>query len=199
MRRAPLDQRILLPQIEDVVLVDPWRHDQQRPLRHLRGRRLVLDELHQIVLEHDVSRRRRDIDAELEGLAVGHRDSELTVAALDVVEKVVEALDEILPARCDRFAEYLRIGQREIRRRQRVDVLAREEIDLPARVLVEPFDVGDGVVQPARGDEVRLLDVVEEKMFLPVLMPEAFVAFCRLDHGRRGLAHELQHRRLPQR
>ena len=146
-----------------------------------------------------MSRRRCDVDAELEGLAVGHRDLELAVAALDVVEKVVEALDEILPARRDRLAEYLRIGQSEIRRRQRVDVLAREEINLLARVLVEPFDVGDGVVQPARGYEVRLLDVIEQEMLLPVLVPEALVAFRRLDHGRRGLAHQLEHRRLPQR
>ena len=28
----PVDERVLLAQVEDVVLVDPGRHDQQRPL-----------------------------------------------------------------------------------------------------------------------------------------------------------------------
>ena len=100
----PLDQRVLFAQVEDVVLVDPRRHDEQRPLRHLLRRRLVLDQLHQVVLEDDLAGRGRDVDAELEGLGVGHRDLELAVAALDVVEQVVEALDEVLarPSRSSR-------------------------------------------------------------------------------------------------
>ena len=123
-------------------------------LRDLLGRGLVLDELHEVVLEHDLARRGRDVDAELESLGVGHRDLELAVAALDVVEQVVEAFDQVLAAGGDGLAEHLGIGQREVRRRQRVDVLAREKIDLLLRVLVEALDAGDRVVQPARGDQV---------------------------------------------
>ena len=137
---------------------------------------LVLDELHELVLEHDLARRGRDVDAELEGLGVGHRDLELAAAALDVVQEVVQALDEVLSARGDGFAEHLRIGQREVRRRQRVDVLAREEVDLLLRVLVEAVHARDLVVHPARGDEVALLDVVEQEVLVPVLVLEALVA-----------------------
>ena len=153
----------------------------------------------QVVLEHDLARRGGDVDAELEGLRVGHRDLELAVAALDVVEQVVAGrLHEVLAAGADRLAEHLGIGQREVRRRQRVDVLAREEVDLLLGVLGQALDAADLVVQPARGDQVRLLDVVEQEVLVPVLVLEALVALRRLDDGLGGRAHHLQHRRLPQ-
>ena len=44
----------------------------------------------------------------------------------------------------------------------------------------EPLDAADLVVQPARGDQVRLLDVVEQEVLVPVLVPEALVALRRL-------------------
>src|SRR6185437_14164444 len=118
----------------------PRRYDQQRPLVDLGRRRLVLDQLHQLVLVDDLPRRRGDVYAELERLAVGHRYPELAVAALDVVEEVVQALDQVLAAACDGFAEHFGIGQREVGRRQRIDVLAGEEIDFFLRVLVETLD-----------------------------------------------------------
>jgi hypothetical protein len=104
-------------------------------------------------------------------------------AALDVVEEIVEALDEILAARRDGLAEHLGIGEREVGRRERVDVLAREEVDLLLRLLVEALDARHLVVHPARGDEVALLDVVEEEVLVPVLVLEALVALRGHHHG----------------
>ncbi len=172
--------------------------DEQRPLCDLRRRRLVLDELQQLVLEDDLARRGRDVDAELEGFRIGHRNLEATVTALDVVEQIVEPLDEVLTAGRDRLAEHLGVGQREIRRRKRVDVLAREEVDLLLRRLVEAFDVADRVVKPARGDEVALLDVVEQEVLFPVLVAEPLVALRRFDDGVGRAAEKLRRRRLPQ-
>ena len=43
-------------------------------------------------------------------------------------------------------------------------------------VLVEAVDARHLVVQPARGDEVALLDVVEQEVLVPVLVLEALVA-----------------------
>jgi hypothetical protein len=100
--------------------------------------RLVLQKLHQVVLEHDLAGCGRDVDAELERLGVGHRNPQLAVAALDVVEQVVEAAHQVLAAARHGFAEHLGIGQREIRRRERVDVLAREEVNLLLRRLDMP-------------------------------------------------------------
>src|SRR3546814_20840112 len=57
LRDRPADEGVLRPQIQDVVLVDPRRDDQQRPLGDLLGRRRVLDELHEVVLVRSEERR----------------------------------------------------------------------------------------------------------------------------------------------
>ena len=55
------------------------------------GARLVLDQLHQVVLEDHLAGRGGDVLADLEGLGVGHLDAQLAVAALDVLEQIVQA------------------------------------------------------------------------------------------------------------
>ena len=66
-------------------------------------------------------------------------------------------------------------------------------------MFVKSFDIGHGLVQPARRDQVRLLYVVEQKVFLPVFVLEALVTFGGLDDGRRRLPKQFHHRRLPKR
>ena len=63
---APLDEGFLRREVEDVELIDPRRHDQHRRLEHFRRRGRILDELDQLVLEHDLARREREIAANLE-------------------------------------------------------------------------------------------------------------------------------------
>ena len=160
---GPPDEGIALPQIEDVVLVDPRRNDEQRPPVHLlRGRR-VLDQLEELVLEDHLAGGDRDVLAELEGVLVGHADAQLAAAAPEVVEQVVQALQQVLAAARHRFAQHLRVGQHEVRRRERVYVLPRVEVDLPGGLLVEPRHLAERAVQVLGRDEVGLLDVVERE------------------------------------
>ena len=49
-----------------------------------------------------------------------------------------------------------------------------------------------------RGNEVALLDVVEQEVLVPVLVLEALVALRGFRDRARGAAHHPQHRRLPQ-
>src|SRR3546814_11979123 len=70
LRDRPADEGVLRPQVKDVVLVDPRRDDQQRPLGDIVGRRRVLDELHEVVLVDHLARRKGDVLAEREGVAV---------------------------------------------------------------------------------------------------------------------------------
>ena len=71
------DERVRRLQVEDVVLVDARRDDHQRPLVDLVGRRGVLDQLDQLVLEDHGARRGADVAAHLERRLVGHRDAAL--------------------------------------------------------------------------------------------------------------------------
>jgi hypothetical protein len=196
---APLDPGIALAQVEDVVLVDPGRDDQQRALVLFLGGRAELQQLDHLVLEDHLARRRGDVLAHFEGRGIGHLDAQLAAAFLDVAQQVVEALEQVLAVALDRFAQHFRVGQGEIRWRQRVDELAGEEVHLLARVLVEILDVGYRVVDVARGDQIGLLDEVEQEVFFPFGVGEALVALLRLGHGRALHAHHAQRGVLPQR
>ncbi len=125
---GPSDEGILLAQIEDVILVDPRRdHEKRPPERRLRAGG-ILNELHELVLEDHLAGGRGDIHAELECFFVRHADA----AALDIGEQVVQALEQVLATGVQRLAQHLRVGESEVRRRQRVYVLARVEINFLA-------------------------------------------------------------------
>ena len=195
---GPADEGVLLPQVEDVVLVDPRRDDDQRALVDFRGHRLILDQLHQVVLEHHLARRGRHVLAELERVLVGHRDAQLPAALLDVGEKIVQAAHQVLPAAGERFAQHLRVGQQEVRGGERIDVLPGKESDLSFRLGGQPPDLRDRPLDMARGDQVGLLDVVEEEIGRPVLVLEAQVALRRLGDRFRVDAERLHPARLPE-
>ena len=82
----PADEGILRPQVQYVELVDPGRQDDQRPLMHLLGRRIVLQQLHQLVLVDDLAGCQRDVLADFEGIRIGHLDQQLAFAALQVAQ-----------------------------------------------------------------------------------------------------------------
>ena len=63
---APFDEGFFRAEIEDVELVDPRRHDQERRPQHVLGGRLVLDQLDQLVLEDHLARRDRHVAANFE-------------------------------------------------------------------------------------------------------------------------------------
>ena len=150
LRHAPLDERFLRREIEDVVLVDPRRDDQQRPLQHLRRRRRVLNELHQLVLEDHLAGRDREIATDLEHRGVGLADLEIAAARLDVLGEHAHAAHQVLRVGGQRFAQQFRIGEDEIRRRQRVGDLAHVEVRLLLGARIEPLRVVDELLGPVR-------------------------------------------------
>ena len=147
---APFDEGFFRRQVEHVELVDPGRHDQQRPLEHHRRRRRVLDELHQLVLEDDLAGRDREIAPDLEHRGVRLADLEIAAAGLDVLGEHVHAADQIVGIAQDRLAQQFRIGQHEVRRRHRVGDLPDVELGLLPGVRIEIGGVADQLLGPAR-------------------------------------------------
>ena len=84
----PLDERVLRAEIQDVVLVDPRRNDEQRALAHRVGGGRVLEELHQIVLEDDLAGGDGDVLAQLELVEIGHPDPESPLSPFEILEQV---------------------------------------------------------------------------------------------------------------
>jgi hypothetical protein len=170
---APLDEGFFRREIEDVELVDPGRHDQQRPLEHRRGRGRVLDELHQLVFEDDLAGRAGEIAADLEHRGARLADLEVAVSGLDVLGQHVHAAHEVLGLGRERLAQQLRIGEHEIGRGDRVGDLAHVEIGLLLDVRVEPFGVMHQPVGPLHRQKIGLLEEIEELVGRPFGVGEA--------------------------
>ncbi|MBA7676253.1 hypothetical protein ES703_84494 [subsurface metagenome] len=93
---APFDVGFFGTQIEDVELVDPGRHDQQRSAQHaLRGRR-ILDQLHQVVLVYHLARCRCHVDADHEIGRVGLADAQIASTGLYVLGQHLHAAHEVV-------------------------------------------------------------------------------------------------------
>ena len=104
------DEGLAWLQVQDVVLVDGRRDDQQRPLAD-RGRAgLVLDELDELVLVDDGARGGADVAADLEGIGWRLRDA----ALLQVVQQVLDALAQALALGLDHPLLGIRIGGQEV-------------------------------------------------------------------------------------
>ena len=195
---APLDEGFFRREIEHVEFVDPGRHDQQRPLEHRRGRRRILDELHELVLEDHLAGRGGEIAPDREHRGIRLADLQVAAAGLDVLGEHMHAAHQIVGVAGERFAQQFGIGQHEIRRRQRVGDLPHVELGFLLGVRIEVGGVADQLVGPARGEQISLLEEIEELVRGPLRIGEALVVGRGRGDRRRRFAGEPLGRRCPQ-
>ncbi len=198
LRDRPADERLLRIEVEDVELVDPGRHDQERAPVDLRRRGFVLDELDELVAEDHLARRRREIDAELETASVRLADAKVAFARLDVFGHHLEAAHEILAALLERHAQELGVGAEEVGRRERGGHLPEIELRLVALVRIHFVGPPDEIVRPARRQHIRLLDEIEVGIVAPLGVRESFVGAVGFGDGLSRRALEALQGRGPQ-
>ena len=92
---APLDERFLWREIENVKFIDPGRDDQQGAFEHRRRCRLVLDELNEIVLKNHFARRDRQVAAEFELAEISLSNLKVTLPGLNVLAEHLHPAYEI--------------------------------------------------------------------------------------------------------
>ena len=120
------------------------------------------------------------------------------VAGLDVLGQHLHAAHQIVAVGGQRLAQHFRIGQHEIRRRDRVGDLLDVELGLLAGVRIEAVGVAHQILRPLRGQQIELQHEIEELVRLPLRIPEPLVARRGLDGGRRLFAGHAAHRRTPE-
>ena len=185
---APLDERFVRGQVEDVELVDPGRDDQQRYLEDLFGRRRILDELHQFVLIDHLARGERQVGTDFKTRGIGLSDPKIAAAGLNVLRQHVHSTHEVFGIRGQGLAQQLRIGEHEVRGRNRIRNLPHIEFGLVALARVEPAGVRHQLVGPVGGQQIGLLEKIEELIGRPFGIGKAFVARIGLRHRSRRLA-----------
>jgi hypothetical protein len=95
-------------------------------------------------------------------------------------------------------AQNLGIGRDEVRGRHHLDELARVELQLLLRLVVQPFLLAGDLEEVFGGEEVRLLDEVEQGIVVPSRVLEAAIAAVGRDHGLDVDAQHALGRALPQ-
>ena len=197
LRHRPADEGLPRIEIQDVVLVDPRRNDEQGEFRHRLCRRLILDELHDLVLVNDLAGRGGHVAPELEGAPIGLGNAQAAAAGFDIALKPLQSFHQIAGIAGEGCPQHFRIGEYEVGRRQRIYDLLDVEPRLVAGVIVNVIRLADHIERPPRRDEIRLLQEVEERIFLPFTIPEA--AIVRVGNRHRGdmLAAQALPRALP--
>ena len=175
----PAHHRVLRLEIEDVVLVEPRRHDEQRPARDALRRGRVLDELHQVVLPDDLAGRDGEIHADFEGRLVRHADSQPSARGIDVVQQVERAAHEARAAGRDGLAQHCRIRPREVDGTHRREHLACVEARLSAFRVGESRAALASREQRARRGVVALSQGVEVRMLAPGRIGEGAIGRAR--------------------
>jgi len=186
-----LHQRVRRREIQDVVLHDPGRHDEQRLGMHLGRARRVLDELDQAVAQHHAPRRKRYAFSGQKILRPRGRLAHQRAA--QVFGEVRRAVHEIGSRLFAGRLQHLGIGPGEIRRRPEVEELASGEVDDVLVVRRHAMHASRRVVPPLLQEEKALLDGLEGP-FLPPGRHKAPVLRQRLNRLARDIAQPLARR-----
>ncbi len=157
---------------------------------HRRGLWRVLDQLHEIVAHHDLAGGRGDIAADHELLRA--RGSLAFQGALDVLQPIAEASHQILSGFRPRRIEQFGIGEQVVRGRQRLERVARDEIELPLALRRHARHARPGLLPPIGVVAVAVRQHVEGPL-CPGLALEACVALRR----RQSLAGTRLEREIP--
>ncbi len=128
LRHGIADEGVFRLQVQDIKLVDARRHEQERPLKHPGGQRLVFDQLEQLVFEHHGTLGGGHVLAHLKQAFVGHGHMALT----DVVNQVLHAFGNALAAGLDRLLLRLGVEGQEVARGRRRQPLLDGETDAGA-------------------------------------------------------------------
>ena len=123
---------------------------------------------------------------------------QVAAAGLDILGQHVHAAHQIVGVAGNCLAQQFRIGQNEIRRRQRIGDLPHIELGLLPGVRVEAGGVAHQLVRPSGGEQIGLFEKVEELVRAPFRIGKALVGGGSGDDGAGFLAGEALGGRGPQ-
>ena len=178
----PFDEGLRRREVQDVVFVDPRRHDQQRDFVNRPGRRRILDQLHDAVLINDLARRNRQVLADLERRHIRLADAQQLAGAMHIVQKLRQPLGEVMPARREGRADHLGVGEGKVRGRQGAHDLVQVKLRAVLGVRIDRRGVLDHLLGPSAAQQISLPQEIEKGVLRPFAVQEARIAGRVLDH-----------------
>ena len=199
LRDRPADERLFRIEVEDIELVDPGRHDQQRALVDVRRRGRILNELHQLIAKYNLAGRRGHVDAELEFRGIGLADAQGGRAPASMSSaNMCRPRTRLSPLSAIVVRSNSGLVDDEIRRRERAGYLLQIKRGLVAGVRIEVVRTFDEILRPSGREDISLLYKIEIGIGLPIRVGKAFVAGIERGDRRRRLAVEAIEGRGPE-
>lgn len=167
-------------------------------MRWVFGQRLVLDELHQRILVDNLAWRGRQISPDDESLFVVGRNVEPPLAALQVIEQVLETVQHALALGFDEPFAGGRIQKQEVARRQRAEELPGVERRL--QMILRSLRQGlEKLVGGVLYGEMRIAQTASDRIIAPGRVTKASVGSTGGAFATPGIApgfHRVEPRRL---
>jgi hypothetical protein len=170
-------------EIEDVVLVDRRRDEQEGDFSYLHGRGLVMDELEHLGAQYDRPGRDRQVAAHLE--LAGVNRGRQPRRPREVVDQAPGAPHEVAPAGVDRLLEHRGVRPGEVGWGEGVEHVPSRQSGPPLGSPVDPR-VRDQPVDGLTDCQVALEQPPEQPVVLPGRVGEAPVASRRRELGAPG-------------
>ena len=114
---------------------------------------------------------------------VGQHRQNLTMARLKIAHEVFKPLHKAFTIGLNGFFQGIGIGGQIIGRREKIDDLAREELDLPFVARAEPLELRNSAAHRVGRDHILRLDRMEKRMRLPQRIGKALVLRLCLGGG----------------
>jgi len=168
-----LDERIVGGQIEDVILHDPGRDDEDRFLVNLFSRRCILDQFDEVIPENHLAGCHGHL---FPGAEILRACGELVVTlAPPVLQHIFPAPDEVLPPLLFRYPGQDRVGPEKVGRGKDIHNLPGHKGNDILVMMGNTRDAGCGVLPPLFAKEEGLMEAIEGGG-LPGIIPKTGIA-----------------------
>ncbi len=137
---------------------------------HLLGRGRILNELKNVVFPNHTALGHRHVFANGKSIHVSLADDQLTFTALHILQHHLQATHEVLTVLRRCRLQHFRVQSQKVRRIHRLNVIARQKRDLASLARIHIPQALNRVLQPIRGQQVRVLDVIIDRVFRPLRM-----------------------------
>ena len=126
LRDRVLNQRISRAKVQQIILVDAWRHKEHRRLLDLARLRGILDQLNQLIFENHGARGSREVAADFKGCLIDSCDASL----LKVIDQILHSIGKAGRSGLNCLADNFWIGRGKVRWTHRINKLTSIKTEL---------------------------------------------------------------------
>ncbi len=133
-----------------------------------------------MIAEHNFTRRRRDIAADIKGALIGQSHHEIAIIGLNISHKIFQPPHEALPIGLNRPGQGLRVCPEKIAWAEHIHDLAAKEIQLLPLTGVKIVHLRNGRFHRLGIEQILLLNKIKIRVLIPQRIRESAICWRAL-------------------